>query len=123
MHSDGADLNPLATCTGDLCNQVMAPSWAPDGSRLAYIPRVERGASVVLVTPHGGRTTVRTCSGERCITPDELAWAPDGDALALVAGAGTQRVCLMSVTGADLRPAGRGVRCCLAWLPRRPGQP
>jgi dipeptidyl aminopeptidase/acylaminoacyl peptidase len=122
MRADGSELHSLASCAGILCNQIMAPSWSPDGSRLAYIPRVERSPSIAIVGPAGRRTVVRACSGDHCITPGDLAWAPNGKELALVSGAKKPAAYLMRVTGGGLRSVGRDVQCCLAWLPaaRRP---
>lgn len=119
MHPDGSDLHGVASCAGILCNQIMAPTWSPDGSRLAYIPKAERSSSVVFVTPGGRHTVIRACSGGRCVTPESLAWAPYGEELALVAGARHPAAYLMTVTGRDLHAVGRDVQCCLAWLPSR----
>jgi Tol biopolymer transport system component len=119
MHPDGADLHELAACTGVLCNQVMPPAWSPDGTRIAYAPRVEHGAQIAMVTPGGRRTLVPTCAAGRCVTPDDLTWSPTGRALAFLAGAKVQTAYVVSATGRGMHPVGRDVQCCLAWLPLR----
>ncbi|HEY2868037.1 MAG TPA: hypothetical protein VGJ11_00935 [Gaiellales bacterium] len=117
MHPDGSGLHTLATCNGGLCNQIMAPAWSPDGSRLAYIPRIERSANVVVATPTGRLTVVRACAGRRCITPNNLTWAPDGRELALVSATKQPGAYLITTTGRGMHAIGRDVQCCLAWLP------
>jgi len=117
MHPDGSDLHTIAACTGDLCNQIMAPAWSPDGSRLAYIPRIARSANVVVATPTGRLKVVRACAGRRCITPNGLAWSPDGRELALLSATKQPGAYLITTTGRDLHAVGRDVQCCLAWLP------
>jgi hypothetical protein len=86
MHPDGSGLHPVATCTGFLCNQVMPPVWSPDGSRIAYVPKVERSSQIALVSLAGGRAAIRACARHRCVTPYGLVWAPDGSALGLLGG-------------------------------------
>lgn len=117
MHPDGSDLHALSTCTGNLCNQIMAPAWSPDGSRLAYIPRVERSSNIVVTTPAGRREVIQACAKGRCVIPDDLAWAPNGHALALLTEAKESSAYLITVTGRHMHAAGHDVRCCLTWLP------
>jgi dipeptidyl aminopeptidase/acylaminoacyl peptidase len=117
MHPDGSGLHTLATCTGNLCNQIMNPAWSPDGSRLAYIPRIERSANVIVATPAGRLKVVRACAGRRCITPDGLAWSPDGHELALLSATKEPGAYLVTTAGRDLHAVGRDVQCCLTWLP------
>jgi Tol biopolymer transport system component len=119
MHPDGSDLHPLASCTGIRCNQVMQPVWSPDGARIAYAPKVERGPQVVLVTPGGRRTVVRTCTAAACVTPGDLAWAPSGAGLTFLAGVKVQSAFVIAATGRGMHVVGRDVQCCLVWLPSR----
>jgi Tol biopolymer transport system component len=116
-HPDGSGLHTLARCTGGLCNQIMTPAWSPDGSRLAYIPRVERSANIIVATPAGHLTVVRACAGRRCITPDSVAWAPGGSELALQSATKDPGAYVLTPAGRDLRAVGRDVQCCLTWIP------
>jgi Tol biopolymer transport system component len=116
MHPDGSDLHALASCTGDLCNQVMPPVWSPDGSRIAYAPAAERGPSIVIVSPAGGRSTVGTCQGGQCVTPFDLVWAPGGRSLGLLSQARSPAAYVIDATGGRMHAVGHDVQCCLAWL-------
>ena len=116
MHPDGWDLHALASCTGDLCNQVMPPVWSPDGSRIAYAPAAERGPSIVIVSPAGGRSTIRTCAGGQCVTPFNLVWAPGGRSLGLLSQARSPTAYVIDATGGRMHAVGHDVQCCLAWL-------
>jgi hypothetical protein len=117
MHPDGSDLHAVARCAGILCNQVMPPVWSPDGARIAYAPDVERGPAIVIITPAGGRSTIRACAGTRCVTPYDLVWSPDGRSLGLSSAVRSPSAYVIHATGEDMRTVGHDVQCCLAWLP------
>ena len=117
MHPDGSDLHPVATCTGVLCNQVMPPVWSPDGSRIAYAPKVERSSQIALVNLAGGRAAIRACARHRCVAPYGLVWAPDGSALGLLGGTRASTAYVIDATGAGMHAVGHAIQCCLAWLP------
>jgi Tol biopolymer transport system component len=119
MHPDGSDLHALASCTGVLCNQVMSPAWSPDGSRIAYVPKVERSSQIGLVTLAGGRAAIRACARHRCVAPYGLVWAPDGSALGLFGGTRSSTAYVIDATGAGMHAVGHAIQCCLAWLPGR----
>jgi hypothetical protein len=121
MHPDGSDLHTIASCTGNLCNQIMPPVWSPDGSRIAYAPDVERGPSLVAVSPAGGRRIVRTCAGTQCVTPWDLVWAPDGRSLGFLSQARSPTAYVIDLATGSMHPVGHQVQCCLAWLSRAVG--
>ena len=119
MHPDGSDLHPVAHCTGVLCNQVMPPMWSPDGSRIAYVPKVERSSHIALITLAGGRAAISACARHRCVAPYGLVWAPDGSALGLLGGTRSSTAYVIDATGDRMHTVGHHIQCCLAWLPGR----
>jgi Tol biopolymer transport system component len=119
MHPDGSDLHSIATSRGILCNAVMSPVWSPNGSRIAYAPKSERGSAIVIVTPAGDASTIRTCAGARCVTPFDLVWAPDGRSLGLLGLLGRGRsstTYVIHAAGGGMHAVGQRTQCCLAWL-------
>lgn len=119
MRPDGSRLHSIASCTGILCNQQMPPVWSPDGSRIAYVPDVERSAQIELVSPSGRRSTIRACAGGRCVAPFGLVWAPDGRSLGLLGQTRSPAAYVMNADGSGLHAVGHDIQCCLAWLPGR----
>lgn len=86
-----------------------APSWSPDGSRVAIV----RGGWIVLVALRSGTT-------RRLVRGGAPAWSPDGRLLAFVSGQDRLRV--IPVSGGRARALGqvRGVAVDWQPLPRRP---
>ena len=116
MATDGSHLHPIYTCTGVLCAQAMTPSWAPDGSRLAIAPWVERRPRIIVLTTTGKSSEIRTCAGTRCVTPDDIGWEPDGRSLAFISTARDSDAYVIGDTGMGMHRIGLHARCCLTWL-------
>jgi Tol biopolymer transport system component len=107
----------VATCTGVLCNQVMPPVWSPDGSGIAYIPKVERSSQIVILELAGGRSAIHACARNHCIAPFNLVWAPHGRSLGLLGQTRAPTAYVITATGIGMRAVGHDIQCCLAWLP------
>jgi Tol biopolymer transport system component len=88
-----------------------APSWSPDGRRIAAAvvrfgsEKVETGGKIVAVTVEDGRVETLADPGWRFV--GQVAWLPEGDALLAVARGDQQereQVWLVPLTGDTPRP-------------------
>lgn len=68
-----------------------APSWSPDGTRIALTRSGEEGDEVWTIDPEGGSETLLAIAVEASLEP-ELAWAPDGTSLLVSDGEWIYRV-------------------------------
>lgn len=91
---------PLTT---DVDTGNRAPTWSPDGTRIAFVRLHEDGAADILVKPVLGGFETRLATVDKFRGHD---WSPDGDHLAVALGdrsGGPARVHLLSVQGGTLR--------------------
>ncbi len=76
----------------------LAPSWSPDGKRLAFV----QGSGVTVVGPKG-RPLVRLTSG-RAVSVDPPSWSPDGRRLAFTGLSSPEGNASIVVAGQDRFP-------------------
>ena len=85
IDSDGSGLRQLTQ--GSRHDQSDAPSWSPDGSRIAFsasrfVGNSTQPSAIYLMDPSGGHLTrVAECSQPRCSNDGgylDPAWSPDG---------------------------------------------
>ncbi len=59
-----------------------SPRWSPDGTRLAFLRKIDGVRQVAVIPAHGGETVVVT---DLELGVEELVWSPDGENIAVVA--------------------------------------
>jgi hypothetical protein len=109
-----------------------SPTWAPDGSRLAYVAVGPQGSALSTISPSGGAATVLT-SVPPGVTPIGIglaspAWSPDGTTIAYVSWSSasifvSSSLAMINVNGTQNRVVGSlgtgegGIPSPLSWCP------
>ncbi len=83
MRPDGSDVHRLTSCNRPCTGGDVAPTWSPDGSRLAFI----RGGDLMVVNANGSDVhVVLSCRTPACFGDESPSWSPRGDEIAFVWG-------------------------------------
>jgi gamma-glutamyltranspeptidase / glutathione hydrolase len=73
----------------------LAPTFSPDGARIAYVQPGERGTRLLV----RGLTVTRDSVVNTGHAPDDLAWSPTGDRIAFTDGSGRGGVFVVAADG------------------------
>ena len=121
INADGTALKTILDCDQAGCAGLYAPTWSPDGTRLAFVNEQLGGGEIWIVGTDG--TIIRTlspCIQGTCLNPDRLVWSPDGRSLAFEALAANHQawdLYVMGAGGTNLRRVAERLGFILAWLP------
>jgi Tol biopolymer transport system component len=109
MNLDGSGLRALtsnSTTPGGLPIQDEAPSWSPDGRRLAFASNRADGQFEIFLMRANGTGVRRLTRTGRQVTDTIPAWSPDGSLIAFA----SDRVSPFNTEIYVIRPDGTGLR-------------
>ena len=97
MRADGSGVRRLTRYR----HEDLAPTWSPDGSRIAFSRRTDRSGLTAIYTIRPDGTGLRRVTVRPPGFHSGPAWSPDGRSLALTAGNGVEGGGGLFVVGAD----------------------
>ena len=100
MRADGGGVRRLTRYR----YEDVAPTWSPDGSRLAFARRVERSGLVAIYTIRSDGTGLRRITVRPAGFHSAPAWSPDGRGIAFTVDEGTARIPLYLVNADGTHP-------------------
>ena len=105
MRADGSGVRRLTRYR----DEDLAPAWAPDGSRIAFVRRVERSGVVAIYTIRPDGTGLRRMTVRPPGFHSAPAWSPDGRSIAFTVDQGTEQIplYLVNADGTHLRRVAR----------------
>jgi dipeptidyl aminopeptidase/acylaminoacyl peptidase len=89
-------------CPTDSPCRLSAPTWSPDGRRLAYLLRDEKAGTSSVWTVNADGSGAKPWAADFAGTFNAPRWAPDGSALAVLATAGAHKEIGATQAGAAL---------------------
>ena len=96
MNSDGTGVRNLTNRE----DRDVSPVWSPDGSKIAFISRVQ-GKSDIHIVNHDG-TSLRTLTGFKAQQYSSPVWSPDGTKIAFTSNRDVRRVARPSTANPDM---------------------
>ena len=100
MRADGSGVRRLTRYR----HEDIAPTWSPDGSRIAFSRRVERTGLVAIYTIRPDGTGLRRVTLALPGFLSDPAWSPDGRRIAFTLDQGTAQIPLYLVNANGSRP-------------------
>jgi Tol biopolymer transport system component len=95
MHCDSSDWQQLTTDTHD----NYAPSWSPDGTRIAYYKHLsENSWAIFVMDADGGNPTQITPSDGSVLCASAPSWSPDGTRVLFMVESSNRPTCEMKTT-------------------------
>ena len=96
MNSDGTGVRNLTNRE----DRDVSPAWSPDGSKIAFISRVQ-GKSDIHIVNHDG-TGLRTLTGFKAQQYSAPVWSPDGTKIAFTSNRDVRRVARPPTANPDM---------------------